>query len=138
MDVASSEFYVDGQYDLDKKVRQPGSTTKMLSGAELGAFYQDLCREFPIRSIEDAFDQVRTVTLRCHLLYLCLPTRRLHAQDDWENWTAFTSKVGKDVQIVGDDLTVTNPLRIKKAADMGACNALLLKVRNSMLTTDRR
>eukprot|EP01033_Poteriospumella_lacustris_P002207 gene2207-1611_t len=105
MDVASSEFHVDGKYDLDKKVRQPGSTAKMLTGQELGAFYQDLCREFPIRSIEDAFDQ-----------------------DDWENWTAFTKQVGKDVQIVGDDLTVTNPKRIAQAAKLGACNALLLKV----------
>ena len=67
--------------------------------------YQDLCKEFPIKSIEDGFDE-----------------------DDWEGWTAFTKDVGKDVQIVGDDLTVTNPIRIEKAAKMGACNALLLKV----------
>lgn len=64
-----------------------------------------LCKDFPIKSIEDGFDQ-----------------------DDWENWTKFTTAVGKDVQIVGDDLTVTNPVRIEKAAKMGACNALLVKV----------
>ena len=64
-----------------------------------------MCKEFPIKSIEDGFDE-----------------------DDWEGWTAFTKDVGKDVQIVGDDLTVTNPIRIEKAAKMGACNALLLKV----------
>lgn len=105
MDVASSEFYVDGKYDLDKKIRTAGSQEKMLTGTELGQFYKDLCRDFPIKSIEDGFDQ-----------------------DDWENWTAFTTDVGKDVQIVGDDLTTTNPIRIAKAAKMGACNALLLKV----------
>lgn len=49
-------------------------------------------------------------------------------KDDWESWTAFTKVVGKDIQVVGDDLTVTNPIRIDKAAKMGACNSLLLKV----------
>jgi len=105
MDVASSEFHVDGKYDLAKKSRKAGDTTPMLTGAELGEFYKGLCKDFPIKSIEDGFDE-----------------------DDWESWTAFTKAVGKDVQIVGDDLTVTNPVRIEKAAKMGACNALLLKV----------
>ncbi len=58
MDVASSEFYVDGKYDLAKKSRTAGSTEPTLTGAELADFYKDLCREFPIKSIEDAFDQV--------------------------------------------------------------------------------
>jgi enolase len=105
MDVASSEFHVDGKYDLAFKARTAESTEPMLTGAELATFYKDLCKDFPIKSIEDGFDQ-----------------------DDWESWTAFTTDVGKDIQIVGDDLTVTNPIRIKKAADMGACNSLLLKV----------
>jgi len=105
MDVASSEFYVDGKYDLAKKSRTATSNEPMLTGAELAQFYKDLCKEFPIKSIEDGFDQ-----------------------DDWESWTAFTSDVGKDIQVVGDDLTVTNPIRIEKAAKMGACNSLLLKV----------
>lgn len=105
MDVASSEFYKDGKYDLAAKSRTPTTTEPMLSGTELAAFYKELCNQFPIKSIEDAYDQ-----------------------DDWESWTAFTRDVGKDIQIVGDDLTVTNPVRIKKAAAMGACNALLLKV----------
>ncbi len=105
MDVASSEFYVDGKYDLAKKSRKEGSNEPMLTGKELAEFYKDLCKDFPIKSIEDGFDQ-----------------------DDWESWTAFTKDVGKDIQIVGDDLTVTNPIRIEKAAKMGACNALLLKV----------
>ncbi len=49
-------------------------------------------------------------------------------QDDWDGWVAFTSCVGSSIQIVGDDLTVTNPKRIADAANKGACNALLLKV----------
>lgn len=57
----------------------------------------------PVQSIEDPFDQ-----------------------DDWENWTKFTSSV--DIQIVGDDLTVTNPKRIQQAVEKKACNCLLLKV----------
>lgn len=105
MDVASSEFYVNGKYDLAKKSRTPTSKEPMLSGTELADFYKDLCREFPIKSIEDAYDQ-----------------------DDWDSWVAFTKEMGKDVQIVGDDLTVTNPARIKQAAEKKACNALLLKV----------
>lgn len=59
MDVASSEFYVDGKYDLAKKSRKAGSTEPLLTGAELGQFYKDLCKDFPIKSIEDPFDQVR-------------------------------------------------------------------------------
>jgi len=105
MDVASTEFHVDGKYDLAKKTRKAGSNEPMLTGKELASFYKDLCKDFPIKSIEDGFDE-----------------------DDWESWTAFTKDVGKDIQIVGDDLTVTNPIRIEKAAKMGACNALLLKV----------
>ena len=49
-------------------------------------------------------------------------------QDDWEGWQGFTRDVGKNIQVVGDDLTVTNPVRIERAAKSGACNALLLKV----------
>lgn len=62
--------------------------------------------------------------------YICtynIPT--LTSQDDWAGWIDFTSGVKDKVQTVGDDLTVTNIKRIKKAADEGACNALLLKVR---------
>jgi enolase len=58
MDVASSEFYVDGKYDLDKKIRTADSKAPLLSGTELGQFYKELVRDFPIRSIEDAFEQV--------------------------------------------------------------------------------
>jgi len=58
MDVASSEFYVDGKYDLAKKSRTAATKDPMLSSKELAAFYKDLCKNFPIVSIEDPFDQV--------------------------------------------------------------------------------
>jgi len=103
MDVAASEFYKDGKYDLFSKV--PGSKEPALTGQELGKFYQDLCKDFPIKSIEDPFDQ-----------------------DDFESWTGLTKSIGTACQIVGDDLTVTNPLRIQEAVNKGSCNALLVKV----------
>lgn len=102
LDVASSEFYKDGKYDLDFK--NPNSDpSKWKTGTELADHYLDLIKKYPIVSIEDPFDQ-----------------------DDWEAWSHFTAK--STIQIVGDDLTVTNPLRIKTAIEKKACNGLLLKV----------
>ncbi|KAM7437407.1 Enolase [Porites harrisoni] len=102
MDVAASEFYKEGKYDLDFK--NPNSDpSKWISGVQLAAMYEGFIADYPVVSIEDAFDQ-----------------------DDWENWTALTQKVS--IQIVGDDLTVTNPKRIKMAVEKKACNCLLLKV----------
>jgi enolase len=105
MDVAASEFLTkDGRYDLDfKSPTNDGSLIQ--SGAELAATFIDLAKKYPIVSIEDPFDQ-----------------------DDWENYAAFTKAIGKDVQVVGDDLLVTNVSRIKEASAKKACNALLLKV----------
>lgn len=105
MDVAASEFLLkDGRYDLDfKTANNDGS--EVLTGEELADLYVDLTEKYPIVSIEDPFDQ-----------------------DDWENYAKMTERVGKDVQIVGDDLLVTNVARIKEAASKKACNALLLKV----------
>ena len=57
MDVASSEFHKDGKYDLDFKTRTTQTKEPMLSGKELGSFYKALCKDYPIKSIEDAFDQ---------------------------------------------------------------------------------
>merc|ERR1712048_1054593 len=74
-------------------------------GAQLGEFYKQLCKDFPIITIEDPFDQ-----------------------DDWAAWTALTKDIGETTQVVGDDLTVTNVTRVQKAIDEKACNALLLKV----------
>ncbi len=105
MDVAASEFLTsDGQYDLDFKTPKNDGSQK-LSGPALAALYTDLSKKYPIVSIEDPFDQ-----------------------DDWANYSAFTASIGKDVQVVGDDLLVTNVSRIKEASAKKACNALLLKV----------
>jgi len=104
MDVASSEFYEDGKYDLYSKDPE-NKGKKAMTGEELGEFYKELAAEFPIVSIEDPFDQ-----------------------DDWDSYVNLTPGVTEDLQIVGDDLTVTNPKKIQEAADKGAANALLLKV----------
>ncbi|KAL7414758.1 enolase [Mrakia frigida] len=102
LDVASSEFFKDGKYDLDFK--NPNSDpSKWLTGAQLAAEYNDMVAKYPIVSIEDPFDQ-----------------------DDWESWTHLTA--GTKTQVVGDDLTVTNVIRIKTAIEKKACNGLLLKI----------
>lgn len=105
MDVAASEFQTkDGKYDLDFKTsNNDGKQT--FSATALGDLYKDLCKKYPIVSIEDPYEQ-----------------------DDWEAYSSFTAAIGKDVQIVGDDLLVTNTKRIEEAAGKKACNALLLKV----------
>jgi enolase len=104
LDVASSEFKVEGKdaYDLDFKSAQ-GDPSMVLTGDEMVALYQKLISEYPIVTIEDPFDQ-----------------------DDWENWSKITAAV--DIQIVGDDLTVTNPAKIQEAIEKKSCNCLLLKV----------
>uniref|UniRef100_A0A2K6CFD6 phosphopyruvate hydratase n=1 Tax=Macaca nemestrina TaxID=9545 RepID=A0A2K6CFD6_MACNE len=101
MDVAASEFHRDGKYDLDFK--SPADPSRYITGDQLGTLYQDFVRDYPVVSIEDPFDQ-----------------------DDWAAWSKFTANVG--IQIVGDDLTVTNPKRIERAVEEKACNCLLLKV----------
>jgi len=103
-DVAASEFYKNGRYDLDfKNPASPDSMKK--TSAQLIDYYKEWFAKYPFVSIEDPFDQ-----------------------DDWDAYTAFTRDCGKAVQIVGDDLLVTNVKRIRKALDCSACNALLLKV----------
>ncbi len=100
MDCAASEFYKDGNYDLGFKTE-----SNIISGEELGNIYKGFVDEFPIVSIEDPFDQ-----------------------DDFDSYAKMTAEVGEEVQIVGDDLLVTNPVRIRTAIEKNACNALLLKV----------
>lgn len=104
MDVASSEFYKEDvkKYDLDFK-NPDSDPEKWITYEQLAAMYSDLSKKYPIVSIEDPF-----------------------AEDDWEAWSYFYKT--QDIQIVGDDLTVTNPIRIKKAIELKAANALLLKV----------
>uniref|UniRef100_A0A673BI14 phosphopyruvate hydratase n=1 Tax=Sphaeramia orbicularis TaxID=375764 RepID=A0A673BI14_9TELE len=101
MDVAASEFFIEGKYDLDFK--SPPNAARNISAEELANIYQGFINNYPVVSIEDPFDQ-----------------------DDWPAWTQFTSSVG--IQVVGDDLTVTNPRRIERAVEEKACNCLLLKV----------
>ncbi|CAF3084456.1 unnamed protein product [Rotaria socialis] len=105
MDVAASEFFDEGakKYDLNNK--QPGQP-HYLSSEELVAYYLSQISKYPIISIEDAFEQ-----------------------DDWAGFqTLLTSVKGKNVQLVGDDLTVTNVKRIQTAIEKNACDCLLLKV----------
>jgi len=104
MDVAASEFFHDGKYDLNSKV-QPNDGSKKLSGDKLTDLYASFAKEYPLLSMEDPFDQ-----------------------DDWGTYAKMTARMGKDVQIVGDDLLVTNPTRVRKAIQEKTCNALLLKV----------
>jgi len=103
MDVAASEFYKNGKYDLEFK--SGGDPSKHLTGEQLGKVYEEFVNEYPIVSIEDPFDQ-----------------------DDFVSYTNLNSKLHEKVQIVGDDLTVTNPKRIKVAIEMKSCSGLLLKV----------
>jgi len=103
-DVAASEFYKDGKYDLDFK-NPDSKPADYKTGAEMAEYYKNWFKTYPFVSIEDPFDQ-----------------------DDWAAYSEFNKMCGKDVQIVGDDLLVTNTKRIAKALECGACNALLLKV----------
>ena len=102
MDVAASEFYSGGSYDLDFKNPKSDGTLRK-TGNELIGMYEGFIEKYKVVSIEDPFDQ-----------------------DDWENYALMTGKV--DIQVVGDDLLVTNPERIKIAIEKKAVNALLLKV----------
>merc|ERR1719271_256602 len=103
-DVAASEFWINGKYDLDFKNPQSPPEMKM-DADQLIEYYKVWLNKYPLVSIEDPFDQ-----------------------DDWAAYSKFMRQVGDKVQIVGDDLLVTNPKRVQKALDCSACNALLLKV----------
>lgn len=108
LDVAASEFKVTdkNEYDLDfKSPEGERDSSLLLTGDELIAFYKKMIEKYPIVTIEDPFDQ-----------------------DDWANWSKFCNDVGVKVQVVGDDLTVTNITKIKEAVDTSAANCLLLKV----------
>jgi enolase len=100
LDPAASEFY-----DIDRGVYQLRSEGKELSGEELVEFWESWVRQYPIVSIEDGL-----------------------AQDDWDSWQLMTAKMGDTIQIVGDDLLVTNPERVRKGVELKACNSLLVKV----------
>ncbi len=98
LDPATSELYRDGKYHLDIEGR-------VLSGEEMVEFWADWASRYPIISLEDGL-----------------------AQDDWENWSRLVAKIGDKVQIVGDDLLVTNVERVERAIREKAANSLLCKV----------
>ena len=98
LDVASTEFFEDGTYDL------AGEGTK-LDGQGMAEYLAKLTQDYPIKSIEDGM-----------------------AEDDWEGWAALTAQIGETVQLVGDDLFVTNPKRLKDGIAQKAGNAILVKV----------
>jgi enolase len=98
LDPAISELYKDGKYVLAKEKRS-------LTGPEMVEFWANWVNKYPIISLEDGLDQ-----------------------NDWENWVLLRKKIGDRVQIVGDDLLVTNPERVQRAIEMGACNSLLCKL----------
>ncbi len=98
LDPATSEIYEDGRYDL-------ASEGEKKSTAEMIEFWKDWLDRYPIVSIEDGLDET-----------------------DWDGWTALTQAVGDRVQLVGDDLFVTNPSILKDGIDKGAANSILIKV----------
>ena len=98
LDAASSEFYKDGKYVMEGE-------GKTFTSAELVKYYEDLVNNYPIKSIEDGM-----------------------AEDDWEGWDLLTKTLGDRIQLVGDDLFVTNTKRLEMGIDKGVANSILVKV----------
>ncbi|WP_407351087.1 phosphopyruvate hydratase [Luteimonas sp. R10] len=98
LDVASSEFFDNGKYHLVGESRR-------LTGEQFVDFLADWCKQYPIVSIEDGM-----------------------AEDDWDSWKQLTARIGDQVQLVGDDLFVTNPKIFRQGIDSGTANAILIKV----------
>ena len=98
LDPAVSELYQDGSYVLEHEGRS-------LSAEELAAYWADLAQRYPIVSIEDGMDE-----------------------EDWDGWAALTGQIGDRIQLVGDDLFVTNTERLQRGIDAGVANAILIKV----------
>ncbi len=98
LDCASTEYYRDGKYDMTGE-------GKVLTSDENVAYLADLCAKYPIISIEDGM-----------------------AEDDWAGWKALTDAIGDKVQLVGDDLFVTNPARLADGIEQGVANSMLVKV----------
>ncbi len=98
LDPAATEFYRDGHYHL-------GAENRVLSSAEMVEYWESWVRQYPIVSIEDGL-----------------------AEDDWDAWKLLTDRVGQRIQLVGDDLFVTNPKRLAQGIELGVANAILVKV----------
>lgn len=102
LDCAAAEFYVDGKYDYSK---YEGETGKVRTSIEQADYLAELASKYPIISIEDGMDE-----------------------NDWEGWKYLTEKIGNKVQLVGDDLFVTNVERLSKGIENGIANSILIKV----------
>ena len=98
LDPATSEIFKDGSYELEHEGRS-------LSPEDMAAYWADLCERYPILSIEDGMDE-----------------------EDWDGWKALTDRLGERIQLVGDDLFVTNTKRLKRGIDSGVGNSILIKV----------
>jgi enolase len=98
IDPATSELYADGAYVLEHEGRT-------LSPAELADYWVGICERYPVLSLEDGMDE-----------------------DDWDGWKALTERVGERVQLVGDDLFVTNPERLRRGIELGVANSILVKL----------
>ncbi|HEX7389919.1 MAG TPA: phosphopyruvate hydratase, partial [Acidiphilium sp.] len=98
LDCAATEFFKDGRYHLEGE-------GKVLDAAGMTAYIADLAGKFPIISVEDPL-----------------------GEDDWEGWAHFTAELGAKIQVVGDDLFVTNPARLRRGIEARAANAILVKV----------
>ena len=102
LDCAAAEFYINGTYDYTKF---EGESGKVRTSEEQASYLAELCDKYPIISIEDGMDE-----------------------NDWAGWKSLTEKVGDKVQLVGDDLFVTNVERLSKGIDEGIANSILIKV----------
>ncbi|MCX7687713.1 MAG: phosphopyruvate hydratase [Fimbriimonadales bacterium] len=98
LDVAASELYQGGYYVLKREDR-------VLDSSQMIQLYEDLCKQFPIVSIEDGL-----------------------AEDDWDGWRTMTEAIGHSIQLVGDDLFVTNPQRLGEGIQRGCANSILIKL----------
>lgn len=98
LDPATSELYADGAYALEHEGRT-------LSGGELADYWADVAARYPILSIEDGM-----------------------AEEDWDGWQALTQRLGETIQLVGDDVFVTNTQRLQRGIDLGVANSILVKV----------
>ena len=98
LDPATSEIYENGSYVLEHEGR-------VLTAAELASYWADISSRYPVLSIEDGMDE-----------------------EDWDGWKALTARIGERVQLVGDDLFVTNTERLQRGIDLGVANSILIKV----------
>jgi enolase len=98
LDPATSELFSDGVYDLANEGRK-------LSSDEMAAYWADIAERYPVLSIEDGMDE-----------------------NDWDGWKTLTGRIGDRVQLVGDDLFVTNPERLRQGIERGVANSILVKV----------